>query len=262
MAPNYLNKLQNKRVFLIGGTAGIGYAVAEGAIEFGATVTVASSKQENVDKAVKNLKESYPDAKDRINGHVCDISSDDVEANMTKALDFATNNKANKLDHIVDTAGGTPVPINVDNVEPSQIQSYVQGRVTPKMILAKLARHYLKDSYTSSLTFTSGSIAYKPMRGMGIVAGIVGSDSLVKGLAMDLAPIRVNLVAPGAIHTALLERFASNGDVQGMLDRWAKMSLVGRVGSTEEVAESYLTAMKNTFQTGTTSHCEGGFLLT
>lgn len=137
MAPKYLNKLQNQRILVIGGTAGIEYAVAEGAIEFGATVTVASSQQENVDKAVKNLKESYPDASDRINGYICNTNSDDVEANMTKALDFATNNKANKLDHIVDTAGGTPVPISVENAEPSQIQSFVKARVTPKMIYTR-----------------------------------------------------------------------------------------------------------------------------
>ena len=115
MASTYTKKLQNQRVLIIGGTAGIGYAVAEGAVEFGAHVTVASSQQENVDNAVKKLKESYPDASTRIQGHVCNTNSDECEANLIKAMDFATNNKSTKLDHIVDTAGGTPGPHQARN---------------------------------------------------------------------------------------------------------------------------------------------------
>ncbi len=262
MAPKYTNKLHDKRVLIIGGTAGIGYAVAEGAVEFGAHVTVASSKQENVNNAVKKLKESYPEASNRIQGHICNINSDECEANLTKAMDFATDNKSTKLDHIVDTAGAPPIPIKLETAEPSQIHTFIQARLVPKILLAKLARIYLNDSYTSSVTFTGGSLSYKPTKGFGVMASMVGHDSLVKGFAMDLAPIRVNLVAPGAIHTSLLEKFAPDGNVQGLLDRFTNASLVGRVGSTEEIAESYLAILKNTFQTGTVSLSDGGYVLT
>lgn len=261
MATTYTDKLHGKRVLIIGGTAGIGYAVAEGAVEFGAHVIVASSQQENVDNAVKKLKESYPDASSRIQGHICDTNSDECEANLTKAMDFATDNKSKKLDHVVDTAGATPVPIKLETVQPSEIYTLMKARLIPKILMAKLVPIYLNDSYTSSLTFTGGTLSYKPIKGFGVMASMVGADSLVKGFAMDIAPIRVNLVSPGAIHTKLLEKFAHDGNVQGLMDRFAGMSVLGRVGATEEVAESYLGIMKNTFQTGTISHCEGGFLL-
>ena len=261
MATRYTDKLQGKRVLIIGGTAGIGYAVAEAAVEFGAHVTVASSQQGNVDNAVKKLKESYPNASSRIQGHICDTNSDECEANLTKAMDFATDKKSKKLDHIIDTAGGTPYAIKLETVQPSEIYAFMKARLVPKILLAKLARIYVNDSYTSSLTFTGGTLSYKPMKGFGVMASMVGADSLVKGFAMDIAPIRVNLVSPGAVHTKLLEKFAHDGNVQGLLDRFAGMSVLGRVGLPEEVAESYLAIMKNTFATGTISHSEGGFLL-
>ena len=264
MATKYLSKLQGKRVLLIGGTAGIGYAIAEACVEYGADVTVASSKQANVDKAVETLKASYPNATERVRGHICDVTTDDLEPHIKALLDFATNNNTTKLDHIVDTAGGNVVATKYDAAEPSQLSAVFKSRLIPKVVLAKLARVYLNNSYTSSLTWTGGSNTYKPLAGYAILALYGGAgDSLGRGLAKDMAPIRVNIVAPGAIRTRLLERLGTRqgGDVEEAMQRFAKMSLLDRVGQPEEVAESYLAIMKNHFQTGTVVHCDGGYPL-
>jgi NAD(P)-dependent dehydrogenase (short-subunit alcohol dehydrogenase family) len=178
-----------------------------------------------------------------------------------KVLDFATKNNTIKLDHIVDTAGAPPFALDLNTVQPSQIDAVVKSRVIPKMILSKLARTYVKDSYTSSITFTSGALVTKPTPGFGVHASIGGGDGLARGMAKDLAPIRANVVAPGAIRTPLLERFAGSGDFQAMLDRFASATLLKRVGQPEDVAESYLAAMKNHYQTGTVTHVEGGYYL-
>ena len=53
MAPKYTNKLVGKRVLVLGGTSGIGFCVAEACVEFGAIVTVASSRQEKIDKTIE-----------------------------------------------------------------------------------------------------------------------------------------------------------------------------------------------------------------
>ena len=261
MAPKFINKFQDQRVLVIGGTAGIGYAVAEGAVEFGAHTIVASSKKDNVDKAVQALKKSYPEASGRIEGYVCDLTADDLEGTITKLMDSATKNNSVKLDHIVDTAGGVPKQMSIDNANVADMAAFAERRLYPRIMLAKVARKYLKDTYTSSITYTSGSLAYKPMAGFGPMAGMVGGDSLTKGLAVDLAPIRVNVIIPGAIHTSLLEKFAQGGDVKAMLEYFSTKTILKRVGQVEDVAESYLGAMKNYFQTGTASHCEGGYYL-
>src|ERR1700744_1071718 len=103
MSPKYSNKLEAKRVLVIGGTSGIGFCVAEACVEFGAIVTVASSRQEKVDKAVERLCTSYPDARTRISGHTVDLASSDVEEALKVLLEFTA--KEGKLDHIVHTAG-------------------------------------------------------------------------------------------------------------------------------------------------------------
>jgi NAD(P)-dependent dehydrogenase (short-subunit alcohol dehydrogenase family) len=262
MATKYLNKLHNKCVLVIGGTSGIGYAVAEAAVEYGADVTVASSQQTNIDKAVKDLKTAYPSASDRIRGHVCDLSSDVVEDNLKRLFDFATNNNVNKLDHIVDTAGESIGRITLDTATPSEYHRITKVRLIGPILTAKVGRDYLHKAYTSSITLTGGVNTYRPMSGWAVLTSVGGAkDSLTRGLAKDLAPIRVNLVSPGAIHTPLLEKFAPGGDMEKITETFGKMSLLGRIGTPDEIAESYLAIMKNYFQTGTVAHVEGGYLL-
>lgn len=95
MASKY-QKLQNKHVLVIGGTSGLGFAVAEAALASGAHVTVSSSNPSRVDSAVQKLKSSFPEV--AIAGHVCDLSKPTVEEDI-EAL-FA---KVGKVDHIVFT---------------------------------------------------------------------------------------------------------------------------------------------------------------
>lgn len=58
--------------------------------------------KEKIDKTIQRLTASYPDAKDRVSGHPCDLASPDVEGNLKALFEFAT--KYGKLDHVVDTA--------------------------------------------------------------------------------------------------------------------------------------------------------------
>jgi NAD(P)-dependent dehydrogenase (short-subunit alcohol dehydrogenase family) len=262
MATKYLNKLHNKRVLVIGGTSGIGYAVAEAAVEYGADVTVASSQQTNVDRAVKDLKTAYPNALDRIRGHVCDLSADAIEENLRTLFDFATNNNTDKLDHIVDTAGDSVGRITLDTANPSEYHRITKVRVIGPILIAKLGREYFHQAYTSSITLTGGVNAYKPLAGWSVLSSVSGAkDSLTRGLAKDLAPIRVNLVSPGAIHTPLVEKFVPGHGIERLQKAFGGMSLQGRIGAPDEIAEAYLALMKNYFQTGTTVQSEGGYLL-
>lgn len=95
MASKY-QKLQNKHVLVIGGTSGLGFAVAEASLASGAHVTVSSSNPSRVESTVQKLKSSFPDA--IVAGHVCDLSKPTVEQDI-EAL-FA---KVGKVDHIVYT---------------------------------------------------------------------------------------------------------------------------------------------------------------
>ncbi len=263
MDSKYHNKLRGQHVFIVGGTKGIGYAVAEAAIEFGGTVAVASSKEENVAAAVQQLKKSYPEASGRISGQIVDIGASDLEAHLHRVFQTITED-GRKIDHVVETAGAGLIPMSIDNTTIEGLEHASRGRVVGTTLLAKVARQYMKQEYTSSFTMTGGIVGFKPPKGLGLVAGIGGAkEGLSRGLAIDIAPIRVNMVSPGAIHTTLLEKRAG-GDpakLEQILKGAASQSLLNRVGTVEDAAEIYVSLMKSHFVTGSVMHVEGGYLL-
>jgi NAD(P)-dependent dehydrogenase (short-subunit alcohol dehydrogenase family) len=78
-------------------------------------------------------------------------------------------------------------------------------------------------------------------------------ETLAKGLALELAPIRVNAVAPGMIDTPIL------GEHRARATQWAEASLpVKRMGLAEEVAQAVVLLMTNGFVTGEVVHIDGG----
>ena len=265
MAPKYLNKLQGHRVVVIGGSKGIGYGVAEAAMEFGAIVTVASSSQANVDKAVQQLQSSYPDAASRVSGHTVDTECDDVEASLTALFNFASSDGAHEIDHVVFTAGRYPTDHKpIPDTTVAQLDAHHRARYVAVIMAAQVASRHFKRAHTSSFTMTSGALAFKPRKGVSTAVGLASATvGLARGFAVDLAPVRANVVVPGAIRTDLLEGFAG-GDpskVEETLKAFAAGSLLDRVGTVEDMAELYLGIMKSGFITGTTVMGEGGYLL-
>lgn len=83
-----------------------------------------------------------------------------------------------------------------------------------------------------------------------------GVEGLMRGLAIDMAPIRVNAVSPGAIKTELLANVPEE-----LLKSWAEMTTVKRIGRPEDTAEAYIYLMKDGFVTGTKIDTSGGRLL-
>ena len=260
MAPKYTNKLEGKRVLVIGGTSGIGFCVAEACVEFGAIVTVASSRQEKIDKTIDRLTTSYPDAKDRISGHPCDLSGPDTEDNLKALCEFAT--KDGKLDHVVNTAGDSFGLVKLSDVTPADIQKHGQVRFVGRMLTAKVASQYMHQTSQSSLTSTSGVNGTKPGAGWSAMTGWgAACEGMTRGLAVDLKPIRVNCVSPGAIDTELFDAIGGGGRRQQILDFYKSKSLVGDVGKPEDTAEAYLYLMRDKFVTGTTILTDGGYVL-
>ncbi|KAL0941942.1 short chain dehydrogenase reductase family [Colletotrichum truncatum] len=265
MAPKYINKLEGKSVLVVGGTSGIGFAVAEASVEYGAHVVVASRSQENIDNAIKRLKTSYPDAADRIRGHTVDLHSDDNETSITQLFDFATYGGKNLLDHVVETAGeALNGSLLLQEATPYNISEVNKTRFVGAIILAKVADTYLKREHTSSFTMTSGVASHKPWAGWSVRAAVLGAkEALTKGLAVDMKPVRVNIVSPGSVKTELFDHaIKSLGDDQEKaMQMFSGGTLLNRIGTPEDLAEAYLSLMKNYFITGTTIHVEGGQLL-
>ena len=113
----------------------------------------------------------------------------------------------------------------------------------------------------SSITLTTGGVAERPNPKWTVVNSYAtGLQGMVRGMALDLKPIRVNLVCPGAVDTELWSGM-SEEQKKGFFKMMEEKLPVGKVGSVEDVAETYLYLMRDRNTTGTQVVTTGGHLL-
>lgn len=85
-------------------------------------------------------------------------------------------------------------------------------------------------------------------------------EGLARALAVELAPIRVNVVRPGVVRTALWSNMAE-GERDALFETVGSGQPVGRVGDAAEVAASYLYLMSSRYSTGSVVTVDGGAVL-
>jgi NAD(P)-dependent dehydrogenase (short-subunit alcohol dehydrogenase family) len=114
---------------------------------------------------------------------------------------------------------------------------------------------------TGSITFTSGIAAYRPGPGASMIAAANGAlEALARALALELAPIRVNVLSPGWVDTPIWDTIAGDNKTE-RLAAMAKRLPVGRIGQPTDIAEGFIALMRNGFITGTLLHVDGGHRL-
>ncbi|KUJ14107.1 NAD(P)-binding protein [Mollisia scopiformis] len=246
-------------VLIVGGTSGIGFAVAELALASGCTVAIASSNPTRISSAIIRLQASFLDKKSLISGHEIDLQTPDIEARLTTLFDAVTSNKSKLLNHIVFTAGRIPKLKPLPEMDIISTLNLTQSSLSAPLALGKLAPPYLVPSYSSSITLTGGRVADKPLPNYTLFSFYAsGLHGLVKSLAFDLAPIRVNMASPGATVT---EMWGPEEVREMMAKKVGETALLGKVGSAEEVAEGYVYFMRDWNVTGEVLRSEGGAIL-
>jgi NAD(P)-dependent dehydrogenase (short-subunit alcohol dehydrogenase family) len=258
-ATKYTSKLAGKRVLVIGGTSGIGFAVAEASVEFGANVIVSGSNPERLQRTIERLQNAYPAAAGQITGFTCNLAdADNLEANLDTLLKNASS--GGKIDHIAFTAGDAIVSPPLKDMDVKAMWNGGIVRCVGVLILAKLIPTYMDLTPGSSLTITGGTNTDKPMPGRVMMAAWGGAiEGLMRGLAVDLKPMRVNMVSPGGTHTELFDRFGAQKE--NFLEMMKAQTTVGEVGRPEEVAEAYIYSMRDRFASGAIINTNGGRLL-
>ncbi|KAH8800280.1 hypothetical protein F5884DRAFT_741675 [Xylogone sp. PMI_703] len=260
---HFMSKLTSKRVLILGGSSGIGFSVAQGALEQGAIVTVASSNQKRLDDALQRLIQTNALGADRCNGYTCDLSQPDaVENSVMNLLELATTQRQSKLDHIIFTAGDSFSVKPLKDTTLGEIQERGNVRFLGALMVAKHAPAYMNISSSSSINFTGGVNSIKPGSGWVVMAAYGAAlEGMMRGLAVELKPIRVNMVSPGAVKTELFDRLIPADEMEIFLRDMADGTLTGEVGRPDDVAEAYLYLMKDRFVTGHMINSEGGRLL-
>jgi NAD(P)-dependent dehydrogenase (short-subunit alcohol dehydrogenase family) len=235
--------LKDKRVLVIGGGSGIGLGVAKGAASEGAKVMIASRDPNKIAEAAKTIDATSA---------VMDVREEKNIAQFFK--------EHGAFDHIAFTAGDweTLVPGALADLDLANAAQRLTTRFWGAVAVAKHGATRLPPG--GSYTITNGMLARRPMKGMPIVtASSCAVEGLALGLAVDLAPVRVNCVCPGLIETEMWDKFPQG--YRDLLKAMTQKQLVQRPGSTAEAAEAYLTCMRNSFMTGQTIQIEGGIAI-
>ena len=109
-----------------------------------------------------------------------------------------------------------------------------------------------------SIVLTTGLVAHRPRKGAPISTAMAGAlEHLTRGLAVDLAPIRVNIVCPGLIRTEVWNSIPAEGREEQFKQMTARQPLA-RIGEPAEVAEAYLYLLRAGYTTGQVLHVDGG----
>jgi len=230
-----------RHIVVLGGSSGIGFAVAEAAITAGARVRIGSTSAEKIEAALHRLG-------DGATGSMVDTTDEASLAAFFEGSDA--------IDHLVHTAGDKlPRGLAIGpDFDMAAAHGAMGARFWGPLLAVKHALPYLTP--TSSITLTAGLYAHRPTKGSTMSTAIAGAvEHLARGLAVDLAPIRVNAVTPGLIATEMWARVP--GDAQAAMTSGQPLP---RMGAASEAAEAYLYFMRAGFTTGQVAIVDGGRL--
>jgi NAD(P)-dependent dehydrogenase (short-subunit alcohol dehydrogenase family) len=236
--------LQGKRVIILGGSSGIGLAVAEQATSQGANVVVVSSNSERVKKAIQTVG---GDAE----GQTVDLSDEQAVA--------AIFTKLGSFDHLIFTAGDSLHVHELAATDLKQARRAFELRYWSALAAVKYGSPYIRKG--GSIVLTTGVAGRRPHKGWVVAASVCGTiEALTRALAIELAPIRVNAVSPGVVRTNLWQNMSA-ADREHLYESVGDSLPVGRVGEAEDIAQAYLFLMQEGFSTGQTVVVDGGTVL-
>ncbi|MCD7436621.1 SDR family oxidoreductase [Streptomyces lincolnensis] len=234
-----MSSLKGETVLVIGGSSGLGLAVAATALEDGAEVTIAGRSEDR-------LREARAVIGDGVRTAAVDAVDEEQVAGLFDGFDT--------VDHVFVTVGvvggGTLFEADTATHRP---------RLDARVWAAAHAARYgaPKMLRGGSITFCSGAAGVRPGKTTNpLAAASAGAvESMTRTLAVQLAPVRVNTVVPGIVETPLLT--ASAGDLEAIAERLP----VGRVGRAEDIAQAVRFFMTNGYVTGQTLIVDGGGVL-
>ncbi|WP_236179092.1 MULTISPECIES: SDR family oxidoreductase [Pseudomonas] len=234
-----MKPFDNQTVVVIGGSSGIGAAVASNAAERGARVYSVGRRAET-SETHEGIRHESADVTD--------------EASLLQLF-----KRIGAFDHLVITAGPSVSAKPLADSDLLQAQQAFDVKFWGTLRAIQSALPYLSER--GSITLTSGLLSRKFVAGQFIKTTMNAAlESLAKQLAKELAPRRVNVISPGVTDT---EAYAGMDESQrrAMFARTSAALPVGRVGTPQDLAAAFMLVMENGFISGSIIDVDGGGLL-
>jgi NAD(P)-dependent dehydrogenase (short-subunit alcohol dehydrogenase family) len=232
--------LAGQLVVVIGGSSGIGLETARRAHDEGAKVILTGRDHERLVHAARDV-----DA----------LSTSAFDATDVDHLDRFFNELSGPIDHVMLTAGGSYYS-PLQEMDFTRVQRAFDEHLLLTLRVARRAAVAVRPGGT--LLYMTGTGARRPGVGLSIAAIFAAAlPALTANLALELAPVRVNLIAAGFVDTPLSALLLGN-DLQKRRDQLAATLPIGRVVEPADIAALAVHLMTNTAVTGATYDIDGG----
>ena len=230
--------LHGQRVLIVGGSSGIGLGVATAAARAGATVTIASRSRAKLDAALATLEGAATAV-------VLDTGDDEAVERLLAPVD--------EWDHVVVSAAQTATgPVRTLSL--ADAKAAMESKFWGAYRVARAA--HIRDG--GSLTLVSGTLSVRPSATL-VLQGAINAalEALAHGLALELAPVRVNAVSPELIETSIWAGMES-GQRDTLFAGAAQRLPARRIGQAEDIANAVMFLLTTPFATGSTVRVDGG----
>lgn len=249
-----MKQLENKIAIVTGGTSGIGRSTAVALAAAGAKVVVAGRREAEGNETVKLVVEA--------GGEASFVQTDITKEDDVAKLIAETVNQHGRLDIAFNNAGVEALGPITDLTE-ADYRKVFDINVWGVLASIKHEVPAMLKSGGGSIINTSSIAGHVGMAGASIyIASKHAVEGITKTSALELAKegIRVNAVAPGAIETDMIDRFA--GKEGEMRDYLTSLHPMGRLGKPQEIADAvvWLASNQSSFVTGQSILVDGGFI--
>ena len=233
-----MSALGGQTVVVIGGSAGIGLETARLAHAEGADVIITGRNQERLDRAASEVGAASTAAFDA--------------TDLDRLSEFFTGLPA-PIDHVMVTGSG-PYYAPLAELDFDEVRKDIDTHILVPVQIARTA----KVRPGGTLLFIGGTGGRRIHKGLGLISALTAAmPQLVATLALEIAPVRVNLIAAGFVDTPLSARLLGD-QLEARREELRATLPTGRVVGPADVAALAVHVMTNPALTGATYDIDGG----
>lgn len=232
--------LVGQTVVVVGGSAGIGLETARQVRAAGGELVLVARNAERLKRAADELNP---------------LSTAAFDAQDIDRLERFLGELPGQVDHVMVTAG-SPSYTPIAELDLAEARHDFGGRIAMMLAVARASREKVRAGGT--LLFIGGTGGRRPAVGMAVMGALTAAlPALTANLALEVAPVRVNLIAAGFVDTPLSASLLGD-QLESRREELRKTLPIGRVVGPADVAALALHIMANGALTGATYDIDGG----